>query len=147
MTMQTTESQFTLLTASTQDAGYQTASFVSDIRIIRSVNTTKMTRTRNTDQQGNQWSDEIIKLVWEKGRIIPGFNPDKYRKDCCGAWMQYDKFGYISENGVGWEIDHVKPVSKGGTDELSNLQPLQWQNNRSKNEDFPALEYAVIGSN
>lgn len=144
--MQTTESQFTFLSTCTPDTGYQPASFVSDIRINRSVKTTKMARTRNTDQQGNQWSEELIREVWNKGQVIPGFNPDKYRKDSCGAWMQFDKFGYISENGVGWEIDHIKPVSKGGTDELSNLQPLQWQNNRSKNEEFPAVDYAVIGS-
>lgn len=144
--MQTTESQFTLLSTCAQETAYQPASFVSDIRIIRSVNKTMMTRTRNTDQNGNQWSEELIREVWNKGQIIPGFNPDKYRKDSCGAWMQFDKFGHISENGVGWEIDHIKPVSKGGTDELSNLQPLQWQNNRSKNEEYPAVDYAIIGS-
>lgn len=144
--MQTTESQFTLLSTCAQETAYQPASLVSDIRIIRSVNKTMMTRTRNTDQNGNQWSEELIREVWNKGQIIPGFNPDKYRKDSCGAWMQFDKFGHISENGVGWEIDHIKPVSKGGTDELSNLQPLQWQNNRSKNEEYPAVDYAIIGS-
>lgn len=144
--MQTTESQFTLLSTCAKETAYQPASLVSDIRIIRSVNKTMMTRTRNTDQNGNQWSEELIREVWNKGQIIPGFNPDKYRKDSCGAWMQFDKFGHISENGVGWEIDHIKPVSKGGTDELSNLQPLQWQNNRSKNEEYPAVDYAIIGS-
>ena len=35
----------------------------------------------------------------------------------------------------GWEIDHITPESKGGTNELSNLRPLQWENNLSKLDD------------
>ena len=35
------------------------------------------------------------------------------------------------------EIDHIKPVSQDGGDELSNLQPLQWENNRHKGDDWP----------
>ena len=29
----------------------------------------------------------------------------------------------------GWEIDHIKPDSKGGEDIISNARPLQWYNN------------------
>ena len=35
-----------------------------------------------------------------------------------------------SENG--WEIDHINPVANGDGDELSNLQPLNWNNNSDK---------------
>ena len=39
----------------------------------------------------------------------------------------------------GWEIDHIIPIDHGGTDDLTNLQPLQWENNRRKDEVHPLL--------
>jgi 5-methylcytosine-specific restriction endonuclease McrA len=49
--------------------------------------------------------------------------------------MQRSKYGQTTQ--FGWEIDHTRPVSKGGTDDLANLQPLQWENNRHKGDDYP----------
>ena len=90
------------------------------------------------------FSEEKINQVWEKGFVVEGYNKDKYRQDTCGAWMQKDKYG-IEEN-VGWEIDHVYPSSKGGTDDLINLRPMQWQNNRSKADDYPSYTCAIKSS-
>ncbi len=53
----------------------------------------------------------------------------------CGAAMQYSAYGTTGE--YGWEIDHIKPVSRGGADDLSNLQPLYWENNRRKGDIYP----------
>ena len=39
----------------------------------------------------------------------------------------------------GWEVDHIKPVARGGTDSMENLQPLQWENNRKKGDNYPAF--------
>ncbi len=43
--------------------------------------------------------------------------------------MQYSAHGETLSH-FGWEIAHITPVEEGGTDDLSNLQPIQWENNR-----------------
>lgn len=40
--------------------------------------------------------------------------------------------GMSWENYGEWEIDHIHPISKGGTFHFSNLQPLWWQDNLKK---------------
>jgi hypothetical protein len=68
---------------------------------------------------------------------------NKKRKDACGAWIEWPKYGETTNGGTGWEIDQVKPVAKGGTDDLSNLQPLQWENNRHKGDNYPNWDCLV----
>ncbi len=77
------------------------------------------------------YSQETVQKVWEKGKIVSGNDSSKWRKDQCGAWMSRSQHGN-RDSQYGWEIEHIKPDSEGGGDELSNLRPLQWQNNASK---------------
>ena len=102
-------------------------------------------RERNTTAEGNAWSQQIIDAVWRKAKIIDGCNPDFLRQDPCDSWIEYTAYGDNTENGVGWEIDHIKPVSENGTDDLDNLQPLQWENNRHKGDNWPKWKCAKIG--
>lgn len=79
-----------------------------------------------------KFSEIVIQAVWEKGVIVPGLDPRVRRKDQCGAWIDRNMHGDRSDqNNTGWEIDHISP---GGSDDLSNLRPLQWYNNVTKSD-------------
>lgn len=82
------------------------------------------------------FAEDIVEQVWQKGQVVPGVDPSIRRKDSCGAWIDKHKHGDTTHNGTGWEIDHIIPVALDGSDELGNLRPLQWQNNRAKGDNL-----------
>ncbi|MGM9762694.1 MAG: HNH endonuclease domain-containing protein [Candidatus Cryptobacteroides sp.] len=84
-----------------------------------------------------QFTDEIKKRVWEKARKEPGYDENIVRKDACGAWIMWDKYG-MRDNVFGWEIDHIYPLAKGGDDASLNLRALHCLNNISKGDDYPS---------
>lgn len=102
-----------------------------------------MYRYANSTKSGGRFDAETIEAVWSKGSIIPGRDPRLVRMDVCKAIIERNKYGDTTPNGTGWEIDHMLPVALGGIDVLSNLQPLQWQNNRHKGDSFPQWSCAV----
>ena len=87
----------------------------------------------NVEEQGKR-------SVWNKGGIIvqndKEYDSDIWRWDICGNVMKYSEHGNTNSE-YGWEIDHINPTVNGGSDKLSNLQPLQWENNRRKGDTYP----------
>jgi hypothetical protein len=78
------------------------------------------------------FSEDIIWKVWSKGEIDSN-DPLLWRKDVCGAWMFRAHYGN-RDSQYGWEIDHIKPLTEGGTHDISNRRPLQWENNVRKTD-------------
>ena len=99
-------------------------------------------RRANTTRSGGTFPTGTVQQVWNKGRPVAGYNPYSVRADACGAPMSLSDYGNTSSP-YGWEVDHIRPVAHGGSDELWNLQPLQWQNNRRKGDDYPNWTCAV----
>jgi hypothetical protein len=96
-------------------------------------NTESLIFSQRRKTMAKNWTEQDKMNVWKKGAIVPGYDSEKYRKDQCGAWIVYSDYGNRSSQ-YGWEIDHISPESNGGVDTLSNLRPLQWQNNVDKSD-------------
>ena len=83
----------------------------------------------------NTYNEQLKAAVWMKGYADSHYDPSIYRTDRYGLWMRYGDYGN-RDSDYGWEIDHIVPVSRGGSDSLLNLQPLHWRNNAKKQDNL-----------
>jgi 5-methylcytosine-specific restriction endonuclease McrA len=75
-------------------------------------------------------SSNVKDAVFSKAKTISGKNPDLYRQDPYGNMLY--KHSYGKDTKCGWNIDHIKPQSRGGSHAINNLQALQSTINKSK---------------
>lgn len=77
---------------------------------------------------------EQVEKVWRMASAVRGKDTSLYRKDPYGNVMYKPSYGKATP--MGWEVDHIKPESRGGTDSTRNLQALNTSMNRSKGDDL-----------
>lgn len=96
------------------------------------------------------FSKQQIQDVWNRASAVEGYDPTRFRKDACGAWIMWDKYG-DTDSLYGWEVDHIVPqalleekgFSKEMIDRQENLRALQHENNASKSDDYPSYTASV----
>lgn len=96
------------------------------------------------------FSEQQIQDVWNRAMVVKGYDPVRFRKDACGAWIMRDKYG-DTDSIYGWVVDHVVPQSllkkKGYSQEAidspANLRALQHENNTCKSDDYPSYTATV----
>lgn len=81
-----------------------------------------------------KYSKEKLDKIFYKGKPIKGKNPETHRSDIYGNIMFKNSYGKNSS--MAWDVDHSKPVSKGGTNHLNNLQPLNPTANKKKSNKY-----------
>ncbi|HCN30315.1 MAG TPA: hypothetical protein DIT64_16555 [Verrucomicrobiales bacterium] len=78
-----------------------------------------------TDSAFESYDAEVVDRVWGLARMIPGNDPEVWRKDEFGAWIHRREYRNRHSE-FGWEIADYGFQRRGCG--LANLRPMQWQN-------------------
>ncbi|MDF1658832.1 MAG: hypothetical protein P1U58_14550 [Verrucomicrobiales bacterium] len=66
---------------------------------------------------------EVVESVWNFAEIVPGNDPDLWRKDECGNWIRRLDYGR-RESEFGWEI--FDPGVGRHSQGVYAMRPMQW---------------------
>lgn len=78
-----------------------------------------------------KWTEEELDVIFSKGKVSTIFSSPEYRVDDFGNIMARSKYE-DTNSPIGWEVDHIKPISEGGDNNLKNLRPLNISKNRGR---------------
>ena len=84
-----------------------------------------------TPKRRPQWTEEELDAIFNKGKPSSIFSKSEYRADDYGNLIMRSRYGDASSS-LGWEVDHIKPIKDGGSNEFSNLRPLKISKNRGR---------------
>ena len=68
------------------------------------------------------WTSGQVHAVWNKGLPLDGHDPAKVRFDEFGHIIKRVHYG-LDAYETGWEIEHIRPLEKGGSSDIFNLRP------------------------
>ena len=98
-------------------------------------------RPRSSDCNGRPFPAWTKDRVWRKA--APSQVGTQIDSAKTGAAPSFSTKAHGQRTKCGWVVDHIRPVSRGGTDQLGNLQPLHWRNNRGKGSHWPRWSCTV----
>jgi 5-methylcytosine-specific restriction endonuclease McrA len=87
------------------------------------IKVTKTGRTNKNKKHIKYGDPECPRAVFNKGTVVPGKDPDMWRTDGMGKLIMFICLCSITSK-YAWNIDHIIPRTKDGSDDLDNLQPL-----------------------
>jgi len=64
---------------------------------------------------------DLIDVVWERGRVLPGADAALWRQDACGAWMHREHYGHENSD-FGWKMESLAAGDSG------SLRPFNVRN-------------------
>lgn len=75
-----------------------------------------------------KWTNEELDAIFNKAAPFMG----DVRIDAKKHYILRSAYGK-AKHPLGWEVDHIKSIEDGGTNEFNNLRPLNIHDNRGRN--------------